>query len=106
MTRILVTKQHSYTARKSDAWERLACGAPFTMMLLLLLLMMMMMMPIFMRIEKLHVTCMCAATRLYTVHLYISGVWTTVSVIPKRGPRVSMGMACLRWAMAAKALHT
>lgn len=72
MTRILVTKQHSYTARKSDAWERLACGEPFTMMVMLLL--MMMMMPIFMRIEKLHVTCVCAATRLYTVHLYIPDV--------------------------------
>jgi len=37
------------------------------MMMVMLLLMMMMMMPIFMRIEKLHVTCMYAATRLYTV---------------------------------------
>ena len=51
--------------------ERLACGEPFMMMVMLL---MMMMMPIFMRIEKLHVTCMYAATRLYTIHLYIPDV--------------------------------
>ena len=50
--------------------ERLACGEPF-MMMVMLLMMMMMMMPIFMRIEKLHVTCMYAATRLYKIHLYI-----------------------------------
>ena len=52
--------------------ERHACGEPLMMMVMLL--MMMMMMPIFMRIEKLHVTCMYAATRLYKIHLYIPDV--------------------------------
>jgi len=46
---------------------------------------------------------MCATTGLYTVHMYIHvdcyyTVETvhhhTASVIPKRGPRVSIGMAC------------
>ena len=51
------TVQHSWTARKSDALERLACGEPFMMMMMVVMLLMM---PIFMRIGKILVTCVYA----------------------------------------------
>jgi hypothetical protein len=50
--------------------------------------------------KRLLVTCMCATTGLYTVHVYTCRLLLysvhhhTVSVMPKRGPRVSIGMAC------------